>query len=140
MSRRRSSRRASLSELNLTPLLDVIFNLVFFFVMATQIKDMEHLLDMRLPASSSAVPTRSLPQVPVLRIDRDGSLALDGVVMAAPEILRELTRRNEQAPVAQVLLDADEGATMQQLITATDLVREAGIRTVSPRVRRAAGS
>jgi hypothetical protein len=29
---------------------------------------------------------------------------------------------------------------MQHLITATDVIRNAGIRTVSPRVRRAAGS
>lgn len=139
MSRRRR-RRAALDELNLTPLLDVIFNLVFFFVVATQIKASNHLLDMKLPASSSGTEARELPRVPIVGIAADGSLTLDGRAMPAEEIGAELARRRTEQSVEQVLLDADQAATMQHLITATDVIRNAGIRTVSPRVRRASGS
>jgi biopolymer transport protein ExbD len=140
VSRRRRGRRAAPDGLNLTPLLDVIFNLVFFFVVATQIKATSSLLDMKLPASSSGTETRELPRVPVVGIAADGSLTLDGRAMAAEEVGRELARRRASQPIEQVLLDADQSATMQHLITATDVIRNAGIRTVSPRVRRAPGS
>lgn len=134
MSRTRRRQRAMPSEMNLTPLLDVIFNLLFFFTIATTLKTNEFHLQLSLPSSSTAEVVKDPPKLPRIQLFEDGTMMLDGIVLSAPVLQETLAARKERDGVTEVILESDGQATMQQLITVTDLCRSAGIRQVSPRV------
>jgi len=140
VSSRRSRTRAPLPELNLTPLLDVIFNLLFFFILGTNLKSKDYAVEMKLPSSATASPAPSDESIPRITIARDGTLALDGERMESSALGAELKRLAESKNVTRAVLVGDSASTLQQLIAVTDLCRAAGIRQVSPRVEPAAGT
>ena len=137
MSARRRRQRAAPPELNLTPLLDVIFNLIFFFVLGTTIKSRDFVVDMKLPTSATAQPAPTEETIPRIGVKADGSIELDGQPMTSGELLLALREFTEDRGVQRAILIGDAGVTLQQLITVTDLCRAAGIRQISPRVENA---
>jgi biopolymer transport protein ExbD len=137
VSSRRRRQRAAPPELNLTPLLDVIFNLIFFFVLGTTIKSRDFVVDMKLPTSATAQPAPTEETIPRIGVKADGSLQLDGDNVTSSELSAALREFTQDRGVQRAILIGDAGVTLQQLITVTDLCREAGVRQISPRVETA---
>lgn len=123
-------------ELNLTPLLDVIFNLIFFFILATTIRQEESFFELTLPESSEAPAQEMREVIPELTVFADGTLALNGETMTADEIRAELLAIVEEDGATRAVMSADGDATVNQTTAATDLLYEAGIRELMQRVRR----
>jgi biopolymer transport protein ExbD len=138
MARRRRPRTDSalsdVGELNLTPLLDVIFNLIFFFLLATTLKVKANFYELQLPESSQAPSSETEEVTPEVTVLADGTLMLNGVVMKGDEIMASLKRQVEDSGLTEAILSAEGEATMNQTITATDLLYEAGIREMMQRV------
>jgi len=138
--RRRRSTYSALGEdggeLNLTPLLDVIFNLIFFFILATTIRQEDRFFELTLPESSEAPPRQIEQIIPEIGVSADGTLALNGEEMEPDSLREELIRMVEEDNVQRAVLSADEDATVRQATRATDLLYEAGIRETMQRVRR----
>ena len=67
--RRRSMLEGPAGNLNLTPLLDIIFNLIFFFVLATTIRDQaeERQIEICLDEWSSGEHEASVKERPCYR-------------------------------------------------------------------------
>ncbi len=65
----------ALDALNLTPLIDVVFLLLIFFLVATRFAQEDRELPVQLPAASSAMPMTMEPQELVVNIDQNGSIS-----------------------------------------------------------------
>ena len=80
-------------QLNLTPMIDVVFLLIIFFMVATTFGDLERNMELQVPevadAGDSLRPNRPL----VINVFADGTLDLDG----QPVTLEELTTRLAEA-------------------------------------------
>lgn len=63
--RRRRSGIRSVVSLNLTPMIDVIFNLLIFFIVGTRFAEVEGLLRSELPRAPSAGSAASIPLLPI---------------------------------------------------------------------------
>ncbi len=137
MARKRAKRKmyGMESGLNLTPLLDIIFNLIFFFVLATNIRDRERYLDITLPASTSGEERTIEKRVPEIAISREGKMYLNGKEMSTDLLERELKRAVETENVSEALITSDAEIPFQQIIDATDICRSAGILQVTPKLR-----
>jgi biopolymer transport protein ExbD len=72
------------AEPNLTPLLDVVFQLITFFIMVTTFSSENYDQRVRLPIAGSAQPLEDEKQVSedrlVLNVDKDGHLLINGEV------------------------------------------------------------
>jgi biopolymer transport protein ExbD len=68
------------AEPNLTPVLDMVFQLITFFILVTNFKSVEMDLSLKLPVVGSARPVETNGQqgLLVLNIDRDGELKIYG--------------------------------------------------------------
>ncbi|MCX7426890.1 MAG: biopolymer transporter ExbD, partial [Planctomycetia bacterium] len=62
----------ALDNLTMTPLIDVVFNLLIFFLVAPGLAEAERELDVMLPEASEARPLTSKPHEMFINIDRDG--------------------------------------------------------------------
>ncbi|WP_322628707.1 biopolymer transporter ExbD [Halothiobacillus sp.] len=114
-------------ELNLIPLIDVIFMLLIFFMLTTTFVH-DRTLNVTLPVSSQSTEKRAPVKDHVIEIAQDGRIAIDGKILGADEILPVLKRiAADQQPVV-VWADAD--VVNQKVITVLDLARKAGITKV----------
>jgi biopolymer transport protein ExbD len=120
-----------LPNINLTPMLDVVFNLIVFFMVGAQFVDMDRTIQVDVPKVSAAGQMTGATARRVLTITRDGETALDGRTMSIDEIARELTAaRSENADLA-VLVKGDGEGKFQTIASALSACAKAGIADTS---------
>lgn len=112
----------ALDSLNLTPLIDVVFLLLIFFLVATQFSQDDQQLPIKLPSAQSAVPMTIEPEELVVHIAQDSTMMVrgQGVDLATLEgILRQALADN---PVQQtVVLRGDKRVEFQTIVSLVDL-------------------
>lgn len=120
--------RGSLTELNITPLLDLVFVLLIIFMITTPL--MEQQIDIHLPESrpqttSKEVDAKSVRQV---NIDSIGRIYFVKDRVDAAELERRLVAFKNSDPDAAVALHADANLKYQQIVQVLDAIRAAGVR------------
>ena len=122
--RTRSRRRAYIS---LTPLIDVVFILLIFFMLASSFLDWRA-IELRAPATAGTEggQTGAL----LLRVGADGGLDLNGRPVAEPALADRLRRAAAERPDAHLLIQPADGVAMQRAIDLLDQARSAGLSRV----------
>ena len=116
-----------LPTINLTPMLDVVFNLIVFFMVGTKFVDMDRSIEVDVPKVSQAGPLTAAPSRRVLSVTRDGTTALDGRVMSLDEVTRELAAARSEYPELAVLVKGDGEGRFQSVADALSACTQAGI-------------
>ena len=130
---RRFSQRSSLvtlSDINITPLLDLAFVLLIIFVITTPL--LEQGLQLKLPAGGK--PDRPLRKEDfrTLEISPQGYYTLDRQRMTLPQIERALVREHQNNPNLAVFIRADRSTRWDLIFQVMDMCANRGI-SVSPR-------
>lgn len=119
------SKGETLSGLSLTPLIDVVFLLLIFFLVATQFVDDERILDIQLPKASEAVPLLAEPQELVINIQADGIYFLLGKIASLAEIEQTLAQMWKNNPTGtSVIIRADRRAAFGTVVAVANLCRK----------------
>ena len=114
--------------LDMTPLVDVVFLLLIFFLL-TSTYIVPQAIELSLPSSTTATSIREKPVVVVIGPDRE--LLLDGAPLAIDEVesrLRELFAHRTERSVS---IEADASVPVQDLVTIADSIRSAGGRSLA---------
>lgn len=116
-----------LSELNVTPLIDLAFTLLIIFMITAPL--MEHSLEISLPKSDTDNPTQSIPQtIKEVALDRNGTIFYEGNAISLKELELALAEMTRNDPEAAVSLRADAGLTYQQLVDVLEIIKQSGAR------------
>ena len=122
----RPSRRNEL--VNITPLIDVVFILLVFFMLAGAIKRPDN-IDVVLPESTSELSSE-IEDVVIL-IGEDGTVAFQGHVLRDDqELVRTATVWFAAQPDSAIQLKADADAEAVRVIEVMELLRQAGARVL----------
>lgn len=121
----RSRRR--MATLPLTPLIDVVFILIIFFMLTTSFMRVES-LELMLP--SVAAKTADKKEVMHLFIHPNGDMVLGQRRLSQDELNESLSRMFEKDPATRIMLLTADGVTMQQLVNVMDRVYVAGGRSL----------
>jgi biopolymer transport protein ExbD len=125
-------RRGEEPEVTLTPLIDIVFLMLIFFMVSTTFLR-ESAVEIVLPEAREE-PVRQPAEVWVLGITERGDYVLDGRLLINNqfETLRQaLLAAREDAPDRPLLIRADASARHQSLVTAMDAAGAAGISRLS---------
>ncbi|MEZ5528226.1 MAG: biopolymer transporter ExbD [Gammaproteobacteria bacterium] len=127
-------------QLNLTPLIDVVFLLLIFFMVSTTFTR-ETRLVVNLPEADGE-PVQDAPRVIEIAVSQGGSYAIDGRALVNNEI-RTLMRALEEVSggdheIALILI-ADADATHQSVVTAMDAIGQSGFSRLSIATRKPDG-
>lgn len=120
-------QRKEMVQLNLTPLIDVVFLLLIFFMVSTSFTR-ENQLQINLP-EANAEEVSSVNQGLTLTIQENGTYALNGRILSSNsiEILKEALMAESQGNVDQsLLLVADANASHQSVVWAMDAAGQLG--------------
>jgi biopolymer transport protein ExbD len=132
---RRFSQRNSLvtlSDINITPLLDLAFVLLIIFVITTPL--LEQGLNLKLPTGDIQDNRKIDPKdVRTIEISPTGQLMLAGRPVAVEHIGPTLSAEHKRNPKLIVYVRADENAITKHLAAVLNQVELAGIDQVSVR-------
>lgn len=89
-------------EADLTPMIDMTFNLIAFFMFTINFADAERVEQIMLPKSSLAKPPDTIADFQmILNLDQDGSVFFDGQKVEQIELLNPILRREVRAAERQ---------------------------------------
>jgi len=128
-------RRHDPVEVNLTPLIDVVFLLLIFFMVSTTFETRQA-LELELPESQSGQQMETSPVT--LVVTASGEYRLDGRVLSAAMLGEALSAEAEQAREFGLVVEADGRASHADVVQALDRAAGLGIRHV--RIATAAAS
>jgi biopolymer transport protein ExbD len=118
--------------LDLTPMIDVVFNLLIFFMVVSHFAKQDLSMPVQLPMGSEAMPLTVKPKEIFINIDQTGRYFIGARQFAERELGDYLTQAATDNPVSQtVLIRADKRAAWDHVATAMRLCNEAGIRDYS---------
>jgi biopolymer transport protein ExbD len=118
----------ALGALSMTPLIDVVFLLLIFFLVASRFAQEDRELDVILPSASSAVPLTVQPTELFVNVDHEGRFFVAGKFLDADEVRAVLEQAVANNPVNQsVIIRADERVPFRAVVTVMDLCNQTGI-------------
>jgi biopolymer transport protein ExbD len=113
--------------LDLAPLIDVVFLLLIFFMVATSFAAQEERLDLELPEAHSGQAAEASNRELVLDVLPDGAVRLDGARLEQQALGTELARIARDNPLRPVLVRADRGLDYGRVIAVLDQCRLVGL-------------
>lgn len=129
-------RSSVISNLSLTPLIDVVFLLLIFFLVTSRFEEEERRLDIVLPSATSAAPMVHRPREIVVDVDAAGEVYLRGESTTLEQLQRVLvTAGVENAGKQSVVIRADRATRFQPVVSVMDLCNRAGISDYSVTTR-----
>lgn len=126
---RRFSQRShlvTLSEINITPLLDLAFVLLIIFIITTPL--MENGLPLKLPVGRN--PSDRQPDqknVRVVDIDSNGRYAMNKRFTPLNQLVASLAQQYQANPNLVIYIRADENSRMRDFVALTDACTSKGI-------------
>jgi biopolymer transport protein ExbD len=128
---RRYSQRQSLStlsEINITPLLDLAFVLLIIFMITTPL--LENSMNLVIPSSGATNQPINSSQVQTLSIDRSETIRFNNQVVDLELLTTQLIQLKQANPDVAIVIRPDRELPVQKLIALMDTLRRAQITKV----------
>ena len=128
--RRRKAKRATLG-LDMTPMVDVVFLLIIFFMVSTTFITLESGMPVDLPQAQSAQAQAS--NLPTVTVTRDQDIFVSGTAVAESDLLAVLRRSLSDVPLSNrvVVLRADQNVPHGTTVRVMDIIRQAGAQRIA---------
>ena len=107
--RRRSKHHDDQAEVNMTPMLDIVFILLIFFIVTATFLSEEG-LDMRPPPDSDTPPDSDAPPPIVVQVDNDNNIFVNRTRTDVDRVLSAVNRFRAEEPNSAVLLEVQDEA------------------------------
>lgn len=129
--RRFSQRNAlvTLSDINITPLLDLAFVLLIIFVITTPL--LEQSIDLRLPQGGKAIQRVDREDIRVVDVDREGRYLVDRKVLSLEQLEQRLVLEARANPELVVRIRADQESMARHFYPVIDRLVRNNITRIS---------
>ncbi len=118
-------------QLNLTPLIDVVFLLLIFFMVSTSFKK-ESKISLDLPEANGEV-AEQLPEVIEISINKDGEVFVNGqgLINRQLETIKDAITQVANDPATPLVINADAQAPYQSVISVMDAAGQVGFNNLT---------
>lgn len=125
-------RSRAIGSLSVTPLIDVVFLLLIFFLVTSRFEQEERQLELNLPNVSEALPASAQPQELVVNISKQGQYFIDGQFRQLEQVEQVISRAHQNNPLTQtVIIRADKQVEWENVAIVINLCRKIGINDYS---------
>ncbi len=118
-------------QLNLTPMIDIVFLLIIFFMVGTRFSEIEQQYDIELPTAAAVEPMTSRPDSIVLNVARSGQVMINGEQVSLPDLQTRLEVARKAYSEQSVLIRGDGAGVYQPIVDVMDICHKAQIRSFS---------
>ncbi|MCC2606983.1 ExbD/TolR family protein [Planctobacterium marinum] len=127
MSYHRHNRQTQQAELDMTPMLDIVFIMLIFFIVTTSFVK-ESGVDVNAPQAQSAQPQNANIFV---AITAEGDIWIDNRLVDIRSVRSIVARLHAESPESTVVIQSDQQTRTKELIGVMDQVRLAGVEKVA---------
>ncbi len=129
-------RRRPDPTLDLTPLIDVVFLLLIFFLITTTfVRSDDQQLPLNLP-SASAGESMSKGERTTVYVSAEGGLQIDDEIVRPDEVAKRLKRLYSENPDTHLLIKGDKATSYGHVTDVIDEARHVGFKRVNLVVKR----
>ena len=121
--------------LNLTPMIDIVFLLIIFFMVGTKFTELERKIGLRVPEVTDRGALTAAPERRIINVLRDGTVTLDRLPVTLDELKGRLAAARSQYSDLGVLVRGDARGEFQQVASVLNACRQAGVRDLGISVR-----
>src|SRR5271170_7190260 len=127
---KKTSKRAqsTMHELNITPLLDLVFVLLVIFIITTP--QMMNNLEMTLPSGKPPPPQKIKPKINRITVDAQGQTFLNGQAVTLPALKEQLQQLQSDHPDLSVVVKGADNVDYQNMINVLDVLQQLDITKV----------
>ena len=122
-------------SLNLTPMIDIVFLLIIFFMVGTKFSELERKIGLRVPEVSHAEALTAAPEPRVVNVYRDGAITLDRTPVTLQELTQTLAATRSQYSDLGVLVRGDASGRFQNVAEVLNACKQADVRELGIAVR-----
>ena len=119
--------------LDLTPMIDVVFLLLIFFMVSTVFVDFDRRMELSLPSSKSSVPDENKEQIEI-EMTNDKQIFLNGAQITLQELESTILDSREELGKSGVIR-ADKNLPYGDVVQVMGILQNAGIQDISVAVK-----
>lgn len=127
----RAKFRQDLPGFQIAPMVDVIFNLLCFFLVGQIFSTWETELDVKVPTAQTGQVSNRLPGEVIINIRQDGTIVVNKQSLDEPGLRSLLGKIVKMFPGQPVLIRADKGTAYGHVVKVLDLCRQTDIWNIS---------
>jgi biopolymer transport protein ExbD len=129
-------QRSEDATINLTPMIDVVFLLVIFFLVGSKFSESESRINVNVPTVGQMRSITRTPDERVVAISLDGSLTLDGTPTTLPQLTETLRQDHANYPGLRVAVRGEASGSLQQTVEVLHAVRSSGVDQIGISTQR----
>ena len=115
------------SELNMTPMIDVVFQLIIFFIITIKMEQ-DINMDIKLPEATSAAPVKSDPlRAMTVEVDERGWISMHGAQLTKGTFIKIMRKRYRRYGEFPVLIRGDHRTKHRDIKSIMDICSGIGI-------------
>lgn len=122
-------------SLNLTPMIDIVFLLLIFFMVGTKFSELEKKIGLEIPEVADRGALTAAPQRRTINVYRDGLITLDQEEVTLEQLTRRLAAARSQYSDLGVLIRGDGKGEFQRVAKVLNACKQAGINEMAIAVR-----
>jgi len=120
-----------LPEFQVTPMIDVVFLCLCFFITASVFSQWENEVDIVLPTARSARVPERLPGEVIVNIARDGRITVNQTALTPDDLQGRLARLAKLFPGQPIVIRADRATAYEHVMAVVDACRLVDIWNIS---------
>ncbi|MDH4467895.1 MAG: biopolymer transporter ExbD [Bacteriovoracaceae bacterium] len=124
----RKKRREGITSLDLTALIDIVFQLLVFFMISTVFKQDRFALKLSLPSAFSSEATKAEEKKYKTIELKENVIAIDGEEVTMAELGPRLSSFNKDG---SIFVRADEGIAYKKVVEVLDILQKLELRKIS---------
>ncbi|MBA7546928.1 Tol-Pal system protein TolR [subsurface metagenome] len=117
------------ARFDLTPLIDVVFLLLIFFMLTTTFVNLENRIKVDLPAGDFAAtePSENI----IVTITENNTIYLNGKLIDPLKLTESVAEKIKEEPEGTVVLEADKNVLHGKVIRVMDLLKKGGAERIA---------
>lgn len=114
-------------HLDFVPMVDVLFNLLIFFLLATSIQQTEREMRIALPQAAAAGPISAALREIIVNVDAEGRAVVAGRALGDDELAALIGGAAERNPEQKVSIRGDRATAYANIARVLDICKASGV-------------
>ncbi len=124
----RSREKHGSATLEMTPLIDMVFLLLIFFLVATTFHQTEREMQIALPHAAFAGPISTALREIIINVDADGNIIVSGRTIEADELRILIEEAVAANPEQKVTVRGDRATPYANVVRVLDICKGGGVQ------------
>lgn len=116
------------ASIELTPIIDMVFLLLIFFLVATTFHQTEREMQIALPVASSTAPISAILQELIINVDVEGKIIVGGRRVEPDDLRSMVVDAVKVNPDQKVTVRGDRRTAYANIVTVLDICKGSGVQ------------